>query len=81
MINVNFSKLKRTNPDVVGQLKVNDTNINYLFSQGNNNKYYLTHSFNANITYTGNILTLSTCYNNSDKTLVYAKLIKKKAKQ
>lgn len=45
MINVNFSVLKRTNPDVVGWLKVNGTNINYPFVQSKDNKYYLTHSF------------------------------------
>ena len=46
MINVNFSELKRTNPDVVGWLKVNGTNINYPFVQSSDNDYYLTHSFN-----------------------------------
>ena len=46
MINVDFSDLKRTNPDVVGWLKVNGTNINYPFVQSSNNDYYLTHSFN-----------------------------------
>lgn len=33
MINVDFNGLKRTNPDVVGWLKVNGTNINYPFVQ------------------------------------------------
>lgn len=46
MINVDFNGLKRTNPDVVGWLKVNGTNINYPFVQSNDNDYYLTHSFN-----------------------------------
>ncbi len=46
MINVDFSDLKRTNPDVVGWLKVNGTNINYPFVQSSGNDYYLTHSFN-----------------------------------
>lgn len=46
MINVDFSDLKRTNPDVVGWLKVNGTNINYPFVQSSDNDYYLTHSFN-----------------------------------
>ena len=46
MINVDFNVLKRTNPDVVGWVKVNGTNINYPFVQANDNKYYLTHSFN-----------------------------------
>ena len=46
MINVDFNGLKRTNPDVVGWLKVNGTNINYPFVQSSDNNYYLTHSFN-----------------------------------
>ena len=46
MINVDFNSLKRTNPDVVGWLKVNGTNINYPFVQSSDNDYYLTHSFN-----------------------------------
>lgn len=188
MINVDFNGLKRTNPDVVGWLKVNGTNINYPFVQSSDNDYYLTHSFNksyngggwvfldyrnngtnnkntiiyahgrsdktmfgtlknvlnngwlnntnnyvikistetenslwqifsvyripttsdylqtnfndeteyqnfldmikdrsshnfdTNVVYTDNILTLSTCYNNSDKMVVHAKLIKKESK-
>ena len=32
---------------------------------------------NTNVTSTDNILTLSTCYSNSDKMVVHAKLIKK----
>lgn len=46
MINVDFNGLKRTNPDVVGWLKVNGTNINYPFVQSSDNDYYLTQSFN-----------------------------------
>ena len=46
MINFDFNGLKRTNPDVVGWLKVNGTNINYPFVQSSDNDYYLTHSFN-----------------------------------
>lgn len=46
MINVEFNKLKITNIDVIGWLKVNGTNINYPFVQAKDNKYYLTHSFN-----------------------------------
>ena len=46
MINVDFNDLKRINQDVVGWLKVNGTNIVYPFVQANDNKYYLTHSFN-----------------------------------
>lgn len=46
MIDVNFDNLKKINSDVVGWIKVNGTNINYPFVQSEDNKYYLTHSFN-----------------------------------
>ena len=45
MIDINFNELKNINNDVKGWIKVNGTNINYPFVQANNNKYYLTHSF------------------------------------
>lgn len=45
MIDINFNELKNINNDVKGWIKVNGTNINYPFMQSNNNKYYLTHSF------------------------------------
>lgn len=45
LIDVNFNELKLVNKSTVGWIKVNDTNINYPFVQANNNKYYLTHSF------------------------------------
>ena len=38
------------------------------------------HNFDTNVASTDNILTLSTCYNNSDKMVVHAKLIKKESK-
>lgn len=41
----NFNELKNINNDVKGWIKVNGTNINYPFVQSNNNKYYLTPTF------------------------------------
>ena len=38
------------------------------------------HNFNTSVSVNDNILTLSTCYNNSDKMVVHAKLIKKESK-
>lgn len=46
MMNVDFSKLKKANPDTVGWLFVNNTNINYPFVQTTNNTYYLDKAFN-----------------------------------
>ena len=45
LIDVDLNELKKTNPDTVGWVQVNGTNINYPFVQTNNNDYYLTHSF------------------------------------
>ena len=45
LINVNFNELKKTNSNTKGWIQVNGTNINYPFVQANDNKYYLTHSF------------------------------------
>lgn len=46
LINVDFNELKNKNKDTVAFLKVNGTNINYPVVQTNDNKYYLSHSFN-----------------------------------
>lgn len=43
---INFSKLKATNPDTVGWLKVNNTQIQYAVVKAKDNDYYLNHSFN-----------------------------------
>lgn len=41
-----ISILKTHNPDTVGWLQVNNTNINYPVVQSDNNSYYLYHDFN-----------------------------------
>lgn len=47
-LNVDFNTLKKINPDVVGWLKVENTNVNYPIVQANDNAYYLTHDFKRN---------------------------------
>lgn len=42
---VNFEDLKQKNPDTVGWLKVNGTEVEYTVVQSSNNDYYLTHNF------------------------------------
>ena len=39
------------------------------------------HNFNTNVISTDNILTLSTCYNNNEKMVIHAKLIKETNKK
>lgn len=46
LINVNFKELLSINNQTRGWIQVGGTNINYPFVQGNNNDYYLNHSFN-----------------------------------
>ena len=46
LIDVDFSELKQINESTVGWIQVNGTNINYPFVRANDNKYYLTHTFN-----------------------------------
>ena len=43
MIQVNI--LKQENPDVVGILEIENTNISYPVVQGNDNQYYMTHNY------------------------------------
>lgn len=73
MINVDFNKLKITNKDVIGWLKVNGTNINYPFVQAKDNKYYLTHSFNKSYNEAGWVfLDYRNNNTNNKNTIIYA---------
>lgn len=45
LISVNFDELKKQNPDTVGWIKVNNTNINYPVVKCSNNEFYLNHAF------------------------------------
>ena len=47
LINVDFDSLLKQNPDTVGWIHVNNTNINYPIVQSNNNTYYLTRAFDG----------------------------------
>jgi len=38
------------------------------------------HNFNTSVSETDNVLTLSTCYNDNDKDVLHAKLIKKETR-
>lgn len=53
MMSVDFSELKSINPDTKGWIYVNNTNVNYPFVQGEDNSYYLTHSFDKSYNVAG----------------------------
>lgn len=42
---IDFQRLKNENPDTVGVLKLNGTDIRYPVVQASNNEYYINHSF------------------------------------
>ena len=55
MISVDFNELKKKNSDTVGFIKVNGTNVNYPIVQGDNNSYYLNHSYDKSYNSYGSI--------------------------
>jgi sortase B len=54
----------------------NDDDFEYFINTLKNRSLY---NFNANVSKENNILTLSTCYNDTDKMVIHAKLIKKES--
>ena len=74
LIDVDFKKLKAINKNTMGWIQVNGTNINYPFVQVDNNKYYLTHSFDNSYNSAGWVfLDYRNNLNTLDKnTIIYA---------
>ena len=46
VLDIDFSSLVAENPDTVGWLKVNNTDVNYAVVQSSDNSYYINHNFN-----------------------------------
>ena len=74
LINVDFNNLLLINNQVKGWIQVNGTNINYPFVQSNDNKYYLTHSFDKSYNQAGWVfLDYRNDVNNLERnTIIYA---------
>ncbi len=53
MMSIDFNELKEKNPDTVGFIKVNGTNINYPVVQTDDNRFYLNHAFDKSINNAG----------------------------
>lgn len=53
MMSVDFSKLLSINSDTIGWIYVNNTNVNYPFVQGEDNSFYLKHSFDKSYNVAG----------------------------
>lgn len=52
---VDFSELKAVNPEIIGWIKINDTNINYPIMQTTDNSKYLVHNYRDEYSTSGGI--------------------------
>lgn len=70
---VDFDYLKSINPDIVGWIVMEGTQVNYPIVQGNNNSYYLNHSYDKKWSSFGSIfMDYSSSSDFSDKnTFIY----------
>lgn len=77
-LEVNFNNLNSINSSTVGWLEVNNTKISYPFVQASDNEYYLTHTFDNSINYSGWVfLDYRNDKNLTDKnTIIYAHSMK-----
>lgn len=67
---IDFNKLLSINPDIKGWIMYNNKKINYPIVQTNNNKYYLTHTFEKKYNTAGSIFIDYRNQNFDDKNLV-----------
>lgn len=52
---IKIRKLQKENPDIIGWLEIENTNINYPVLQGTDNEYYMTHNYKKEKTKKGSI--------------------------
>jgi len=68
---IDFNSLKEINPDTIGYINVNNTNIAYVVVKGDNNKYYLKHNFEKKYNIAGWIFAdYHNKFDESDKNIV-----------
>lgn len=70
-IKIDWEKLEDTNKDIIGWIRILDTNINYPILQDSNNLKYLKHSFDGKYNRNGSIFTLNNNPFNDNVTTVY----------
>ncbi len=70
-INIDWEKLININKDIIGWIKIDDTNINYPILKDNDNLKYLKHSYNGEYNINGSIFTLNNNPFQEEETIVY----------
>ena len=75
---INWESLERTNKDIIGWIKIDNTNINYPILQDSSNLKYLKHSYNGKYNANGSIFTLNSNPFVEDETIVYGHNMKNK---
>lgn len=70
-IMINWDRLYEINKDIVGWIKIENTNINYPILKDDENLKYLKHSYNEKYNNNGSIFTLNTAPFNDENTVIY----------
>lgn len=68
---IDWNKLLEINKDIIGWIKIENTNINYPILQDNDNLKYLKHSYNGSYNSNGSIFTLNNEPFNDNITTIY----------
>lgn len=68
---IDWNKLLEINEDIIGWIKIENTNINYPILQDNDNLKYLKHSYNGTYNSNGSIFTLNNAPFNDNITTIY----------
>lgn len=70
-VKIDWKQLENINNDIIGWIKINNTNINYPILQDDDSLKYLKHSFNMEYNKHGSIFTLNSKPFQEDVTIIY----------
>lgn len=68
---INWEELKNINKDIIGWIKIDNTNINYPILQDTDVLYYLNHTYNKKYNRNGSIFTLNAKLLGEEITVIY----------
>lgn len=68
---IDWNRLEQINKDIIGWIKINETNINYPILKDSSDLYYLKHSYDKKYNSNGSIFTLNTELFKEKQTILY----------